>query len=225
MRPVPVVRVLLLLFSLALLCAAPVSAWAAPTITWYKVQHVTTLSTDMSGNTSTYWTRQIGVRVHSESPEVGLAAVTITVGGVTHWNCSNRWPANDGTGDECFCTTWDEPTLPAGGPYTLSACDWYGVPSEAVVTPALTRFLEPTPEVIAPAPGGVTAETLPTFTWLPFPGFAGEDAPPVNRQGVGVSGDSGCLWRQCDITPSATSAAYAADPLLPGQVFGAMAAS
>jgi hypothetical protein len=33
MRPVPAAKVLLLLFALALLCAAPVSAWAAPTIT------------------------------------------------------------------------------------------------------------------------------------------------------------------------------------------------
>jgi hypothetical protein len=220
MRPVPAV-VVLLLSSLALLCAAPVSAWAAPTITWYRVQHVTTLSTDLSGNTTTYWTRQIGVRVHSESPTIGLAAVTVTEGDVTHWNCADRWPANDGTGDECFCTSWDDPELPAGGPYTLSACDWWGAPSEAVISTAPTRFLEPAPEVVAPAPGGVIAETSPTFTWLPFPGFAGDSAPPVDRQGVGVSGDAGCLWRQCDIAPGETSAAYGADPLLAGQVYWA----
>ena len=220
MRRVLLVAVLFLLCSLALLFAAPASCWAAPTTTWYRVKHVTILNTDMSGSSGKYWTQQIGARVRPGSPTEGLASVTVTVDGVAHRNCSTRWPASDGTDDVCFCTAWDEPALPIGGPYTLVACDWNAAPSEAVTTPALTHFAEPAPEVTLPPPGGVVTSTAPSIDWVQFLGFEGENAPPVASQGVGVSGDLGCLWRQCDLAPGETSAQYGgADPLQPGQVY------
>jgi hypothetical protein len=181
----------------------------------------------MSGSSGKYWTQQIGARVRLGSPTEAVASVTVTVDGVAHKNDSNWWPANDGTDEVCFCTWWDESALPVGGPYTLVACDQNAVPSEAVTTPALTHFAEPPPEVTSPPPGGVVTSTAPSVDWVQFLGFEGENAPPVASQGVGVSGDSGCLWRQCSILPSTTSTQYGAGadpappPLQPGQVYSA----
>ncbi len=226
MRPVPAVRVLLLLFALALLCAAPVSGWAAPTILEYGVSHLTVLG---FWGESIGWSQHVGARVYDAAGLDNIAGVSVSDPAGTVHPSPNDWTRrmpDNGTGTVCFCVGWDELAVPVGGPYTLVARGRDGTESAPVVTSAFSHFAQPTPEVTYPNPGSVIPEANPLFRWPLYPGFSGEGAPPVVSQGVGVTGPDGCLWVQCGLDVTATSTQYGTGidsppPLQPGETYWA----
>ncbi len=223
MRGVSTVALLFLLCSLALLFAAPAVGWAAPTIVEYKIQHATLLRSPYpGGEASLCWAPLIGVHLSDAENADG-----VTVYGPDNAPHPGHPVCAPDEGHLWYCANWkqawEDSAPPVTGQYSLVVHLKDGTDLDPVVTQPATHFPEPVPEITYPSPGAVIEETVPLFTWLPYPGFACEGYAPAEWQSVEVYGplDPTRLWG-IGLPPAATSILYGTGsepppPLQPGQ--------
>jgi hypothetical protein len=225
MRPVPIAKLLLLLSALALLCATPVLAWAAPTIEGYRLDHVTLLR---SGGVSPRYAYVIGVRFGSVSERESITGLSVEPpGGETQPLAF--WPTCGGPGTETALCSYSEsaepPAIPAGGgTYTITV--QAGSEATTFVAGPVTHFPEPVPTITYPIPGQVFDPTQP-FRWEPYAGFTCEGPTPLPAAwqfaSVEPLDESARLW-SCELAPEPTEIPYGAGtesppPLEPGQSY------
>jgi hypothetical protein len=197
-----------------------------PTILDYAIRHTALVRSGYpDGEPYPAWARAVGVHVTDVSGAESVAGVTVwdPAGNLLPGDDAFRMDQPDGT--VCFCTPWEDSSLPPGGSYTLVAHDIDGTDSAPVVTAPVDHFPEPVPEITYPEPGFVIAETVPLFTWLPYPGVACEGGTPADHQFLDVTSpdEATWLWGQY-LPPEATSALYGAGgepvpPLESGQSY------
>jgi hypothetical protein len=214
-------RVLCAVFSLVVLVAVSASCWAAPSIVEYRIEHVTFVrSLYPSGEPSPRWAALIGVQIEDAGDAAGVTVYGPDGG--PHPGDPVCFPEE---GHVCYCAAWEESYPLSTGQYTLVVHLTHGPDLEPATTQPVTHFPEPVPEITYPLPGAVIEETVPLFTWLPYPGFACHGNAPAEWQSVAVTTpDEATLLWSIGLPPEDTSVLYGTDaewppPLEPGQSY------
>jgi hypothetical protein len=158
-RPILLLSVLVL-FSLALLCAAPVSAWAAPTIEGASVER----------GRDTGWEGSVGyhewVTVYVSDPEglADVARVTVTDPQQVAHDVSLRSRSEDGTWAEVWWQRYGEAAPPPPGTYVAQIRDEAGEVIDQVSV-GTSEVIDDTPTIMSPQANDEVVTGTPTFSW------------------------------------------------------------